>query len=666
MIGRLIDDRYLVRSRIARGGMATVYLATDTRLERRVAIKIMHDHLAVDEAFRERFVREARSAAKLAHPNVVNVFDQGDDAGVAYMVMEYVSGITLRDLLHQHKRLTPAQTIDILEAVLSGLQAAHKSGIVHRDLKPENVLLADDGRIKLSDFGLARAASANTATGQVLLGTIAYLSPELVTQGQADIRSDIYAMGIMMFEMLTGEQPYHGDQPVNIAFRHVNESVPAPSSLVSSVPAQLDNIVVWATERDPEARPADAGAMLVAIRQAAREIEAAGGVPVAPVDPKMSVPPSGPSRAQRVVSAGRDDEPTERFANDTGERETYLEQLERAPVPAAPQEPEVAGEPAGSQALIALEEAESESPSSRRSKRLWPLVASLLVIALLAVSLGGWWFAAGPGNERTVPAVAGLSLEEATQNIELADLTIGEVREQPSREIPVDHVINTDPPLGTPLPSGTPVVLIVSSGPAQVEVPPLAGLSKEEAVAAIRGANLIYAEPDDLEFSTQPENTVIRGVTTEGTELPEVMTEGDSVKLVVSVGELPTIVGRTKDQAAANLESVGLKMNVSTEEFSDTVPAGQVISYALDHEPVRPGDTVHVAISRGPEMIEVPNVVGKTTREAVAALEDAGLDPAHNVPDALLDRTRVTGQSPAAGSKQRRGTTVALSASLQF
>ena len=262
MIGRLLDGRYQIRSRIARGGMATVYLATDLRLERRVAIKVMHGHLADDSKFKERFIQEARSAARLAHPNVVNVFDQGQDSDMAYLVMEYLPGITLRDLLQEHRVLTTEQTLDIMEAVLAGLAAAHKAGIVHRDLKPENVLLADDGRIKIGDFGLARAASSQTATGAALLGTIAYLSPELVTRGIADTRSDIYAVGIMMYEMLVGEQPFKGDQPMQIAYQHANDAVPPPSRKNPKVPTELDDLVVWATERDPEDRPRDARAML--------------------------------------------------------------------------------------------------------------------------------------------------------------------------------------------------------------------------------------------------------------------------------------------------------------------------------------------------------------------------------------------------------------------
>ncbi len=262
MIGRMIDRRYRVRSRIARGGMATVYLATDVRLERRVAIKIMHGHLADDQAFRERFIQEARSAARLSHPNLVGVYDQGAEDDTAYIVMEYIPGITLRDLLQEHHALTPEQATDILRAVLAGLASAHRAGIVHRDLKPENVLLADDGRIKLGDFGLARATTANTATGAALLGTIAYLSPELVTRGAADSRSDIYALGIMLYEMLTGEQPYKGDQPMQIAYQHANDTVPRPSAAVPGVPPELDELVAWATARNPDDRPADAREML--------------------------------------------------------------------------------------------------------------------------------------------------------------------------------------------------------------------------------------------------------------------------------------------------------------------------------------------------------------------------------------------------------------------
>ena len=242
LIGRLVDGRYRVRARIARGGMATVYVATDLRLERRVALKVMHSHLSDDTVFQSRFIQEARAAARLADPHVVNVFDQGQDGEMAYLVMEYLPGITMRELLREQKRLSIPQTITIMDAVLSGLAAAHRAGIVHRDVKPENVLLAEDGRIKIGDFGLARATSANTATGQMLLGTIAYLAPELVTRGTADARSDIYALGIMLYEMLVGEQPYKGEQPMQIAYQHATDSVPRPSARNPAIPEQLDEL----------------------------------------------------------------------------------------------------------------------------------------------------------------------------------------------------------------------------------------------------------------------------------------------------------------------------------------------------------------------------------------------------------------------------------------
>jgi len=275
LIGRLVDGRYRVRARIARGGMATVYVATDLRLERRIALKVMHAHLSDDSAFQSRFIQEARSAARLADPHVVNVFDQGQDGELAYLVMEYLPGITLRELLREQKRLTVAQTITIMDAILSGLSAAHRAGIVHRDVKPENVLLAEDGRIKIGDFGLARATTANTATGQQLLGTIAYLAPELVTRGTADARSDIYALGIMLYEMLVGEQPYKGEQPMQIAFQHATESVPRPSIRNPAVPEPLDELVLWATEKSPSERPDDAQQMLDRLRAIERELDIA-------------------------------------------------------------------------------------------------------------------------------------------------------------------------------------------------------------------------------------------------------------------------------------------------------------------------------------------------------------------------------------------------------
>jgi serine/threonine-protein kinase len=449
MVGRLLDGRYQVRARIARGGMATVYLATDLRLERRVAVKIMHAHLADDASFRDRFIQEARSAARLAHPNVVNVFDQGQDAGLAYLVMEYLQGITLRDLLGEYGRLTPDQTMDILEAVLAGLVAAHKAGIIHRDLKPENVLLADDGRIKIGDFGLARAATSHTASGQALLGTIAYLSPELVTRGIADTRSDIYAVGIMMYEMLVGEQPFRGEQPVQIAYQHANDSVPAPSLKNPEVPGELDDLTLWATARDPEQRPRDARAMLDQLFETQQLIR----------DGRSG---TGPQATTALPAAAT----------------TRLAPLQPG---AARNRPRTAAVPVGAPTRLAM--------AAARAKRrgTWTLVA-VLVAGLLAAGTG-WWFGAGQGMTTShaagtsstvalagdtvrsvpVPAVRGSRAAAATRLLETAGFRLGPVLRVASTR-PVGTVVRVADAAGTAVP-GTAAVptrtllrLVVSTG----------------------------------------------------------------------------------------------------------------------------------------------------------------------------------------------------------
>src|SRR3954447_8573990 len=270
LIGRLLDGRYRVEAPIAHGGMASVYTALDTRLDRIVALKVMHPSLAREKGFVERFNREAKAAARLSHPNVVSVYDQGEDGGNVFLTMEYVEGRTLRDLLREHERLTPAQALSIIEPVVSALSAAHSAGLVHRDVKPENVLLADDGRIKVADFGLARAVAAadHTNTTNVLIGTVAYLAPEQVERGIADARSDVYAVGVMLYEMLVGKPPYDGETAWAVASRHVHEDVPAPSTVIGDLPKEVDDLVVQTTSRDPADRPADGRELLEVVRRA--------------------------------------------------------------------------------------------------------------------------------------------------------------------------------------------------------------------------------------------------------------------------------------------------------------------------------------------------------------------------------------------------------------
>lgn len=416
-IGRTLDSRYRVRAKIARGGMGTVYLGEDLRLSRKVAIKAMHPHMVDDEALVRRFEKEAHAAARLNNPNVVNVHDQGFDGEIPYLVMEYVPGITLRDLLKRQKRLTADQALEISEAVLSGLAAAHQAGFIHRDVKPENIFLANDGRIKVGDFGLARAANTNTTTGQALLGTIAYLSPELITRGVADARSDVYAFGIMLYEMLTGTQPFRGEQAVQVAYMHANQDVPKPSLISRESTPELDELVRWTTLRDPERRPRDAAVVLARLRQllnggleaGTKVISDTAAAPTSIIagttkvldqnttvqqgSPTQTPPPQAPSQPPAAAGAGG-------VAGANG--------IAGAGVAtgAASQRSQQAAQraDAAKQRLSPIEV--SQLGAEKRAKR--GKIITLVIIALATiVAIVAWWFGQGPGNpHKQLPIVS--------------------------------------------------------------------------------------------------------------------------------------------------------------------------------------------------------------------------------------------------------------------
>ncbi|HEY4225988.1 MAG TPA: Stk1 family PASTA domain-containing Ser/Thr kinase [Pseudolysinimonas sp.] len=644
MIGRLIDGRYQVRSRIARGGMATVYLATDLRLERRVAVKVMHGHLADDSQFKQRFIQEARSAARLAHPNVVNVFDQGQDADSAYLVMEYLPGITLRDLLQEYGSLTSQQTIDITEAVLSGLAAAHKAGIVHRDLKPENVLLADDGRIKIGDFGLARAASANTATGAALLGTIAYLSPELVTRGVADTRSDIYAVGIMMYEMLTGEQPFKGEQPMQIAYQHANDTVPAPGAKNPKVPAELDELVLWATSRDPEQRPRDARVMLDQVHETESLLRTAL--------------PSTTTSAQRTVVM-----PT---AAATGETVAFARP---AVADRSDAETQIIA-PRG--AARAAERSDPTSALTRVSqKRRGRGLAIVLIILVLAAAAGvtGWYFGAGPGAKVTIPtSIAGMSPADATTVLTKLGLkvnpTYGAID---STDIAKGAVAQTDPKLGSPVAKNGVVALLLSSGPKPIPFTITQGMSLDAAEAIIKAAPWDEKKPQIQQFDpTVPKGTVYAVLAADGTtDLVGTASYGQrqQLTLVLSAGPLPDVIGKSYADASAALAAVKITAQQGDTANSDTVPTGSVIAMQLaSGQVLHPGDTVKLQISSGPAPVAVPDVVGMTWDKAKAALDAAGLKYSydHNADGPAASLVTVRSTNPKAGTTVHRGDTIAV------
>ncbi len=634
LIGRLVDSRYRVRGRIARGGMATVYVATDLRLERRVALKVMHGHLSDDTVFQNRFIQEARSAARLADPHVVNVFDQGQDGEMAYLVMEYLPGITLRELLREQKRLTLPQTITIMDAILSGLSAAHRAGIVHRDVKPENVLLAEDGRIKIGDFGLARATSANTATGQMLLGTIAYLAPELVTRGTADARSDIYALGIMLYEMLAGEQPYKGEQPMQIAYQHATHSVPRPSVKNPSVPEQLDELVLWATERSPEDRPNDAREMLERLREIEKQL---GVFP--------QVVRSTPTGTKVVVDDSLDSDEVTRVMPGTFTAPSVTTEVDNA--------------------------TRLRRRTHRNAVKGGWLLAVVLVLAAGA-GLAGWWFGSGPGSLVAVPTVAGMSFDDAEDL--LAENTLVARRDDVhSLEVPAGEAIGTDPGTGEFVDRDTPVTVQISAGPATAELPALQGRSEEDVRAVLEKAN-ITVETVGKYFTSFPPDQVVRAYVTQGpgsepvecTEGCEVL-EGSTSELRVSLGPVPEVTGMELGQAQNVLSGVGLESKV-IEEFSETVDSGRVIAIADRTEPGswKPGDEVTLIVSKGPQLFPIPDVGGLTLSEAAQLLRDRGFTPTYQgfwnaVPNEL---TKVQRTDPAAGEQRRRGSEVSLTISL--
>jgi serine/threonine-protein kinase len=623
MIGRLIDGRYQIKSRIARGGMATVYLATDLRLERRVAVKVMHGHLADDSAFKARFVQEARSAARLAHPNVVNVFDQGQDSDMAYLVMEYLPGITLRDLLKDYGKLTPEQTVDIMDAVLRGLSAAHESGILHRDLKPENVLLADDGRIKLGDFGLARATTANTASGQALLGTIAYLSPELLTRGVADARSDIYAIGIMMYEMLTGEQPFTGEQPMQVAYQHANEKVPAPSSKNPAVPTELDEVVEWATQRSPDGRPENAAILLDKLLQAEKVIRSGGSYS------DMS------TQQTMIMPAGMlaDDDETRAFAT---------------------------GALAGLNKKSAIDnpvEALQEVSSTRRTKGVW-IFALTIVLAILG-GAAGWFFTSGPGAFSTIPVVSGMAPANAQSVIEEAGFTTKLV-EKNDATIAAGKVIGTDPEGGTAVLRGSTISILVSLGPKIVDTPTFAGMPETEAVRTAQELGFVINDPQKQFSADVPATNVISALGPDGAPLPATYPVGGAVTFVISLGPIPNVVGQSAADATKALTGVGLIVGSTSEEFSDAA-VGTVIAMNVPEGVVTQGTNVSLVISKGPDLVEVPGVVGRSIADAIAALQGAGFAYSTEVDQELWDSKAVRSQSPAGGQLAKRGSTVTIS-----
>ena len=640
LVGKQIGGRYQIEQVVARGGMATVYLALDVRLERKVALKIIHPHLASDSSFRDKFIREARIAAKLSHPNLVNVFDQGEDGDLAFMAMEYVSGITLRDALKDFGALDGKRALELFEPMLSGLAAAHRAGILHRDLKPENVLLADDGRIKLGDFGLARDIDNHTSTGS-LVGTVAYLSPELVMRGTADARSDVYAAGIMLFEMLAGRQPFEGDQAVQIAYQHANDNVPAPSKFNSEVPPLLDELVLWATARDAAHRPSDAVELLAVVQRAKAELKAgrrdtAIGIPSVQQNLNATtVMPVAGIDATHVINPNLYD----LHSNGT-EVLSGLDELNQTAV--------LSGIDFDDEKFSALE------VMGQKRRGLKILISTLLII--LMGGGAGWWFSSGPGGLNVIPNLTSRTTDEAQVTLSALNANIS-IAEESSPTVAKGLIIRTEPAAGSLYFGGT-ITIFVSSGPSLVSAPDLRGLNVAEATAEIIKAGFTLGEVTSV-FNEAPIGQVFDYLGADGNKIPET----SRVNISVSLGSIPVVAGLDQEAAVTAIQTVGLKINEITEDYSDSVPAGQVISLVPQTEPLGKDGTVNLVVSKGPNIVTVPNMIGQTVLAGKAALESLGLKVVVNT-DQLTTKWGVVAikrQGAAPGTQLRVGDSITIS-----
>lgn len=646
LIGRLIDQRYRVTRRLARGGMATVYVAQDERLERPVALKVMHPHLAESDDFVERFHREARAAARIVHPGVVSVFDQGVVSGQGFLVMELIDGTNLRALLNAQGAFTIPQALRYTTDILEALRAAHRMGVIHRDIKPENILVPTDGPAKVADFGLARAVSegSTSATGN-MLGTVAYIAPEIALTTEANARSDLYSVGIMLYEMLTGAVPWADESPLQIASHHVSEDVPSPSATLPWIPREIDDLVAALTARNPANRCADASDALDLVARAAASI---------PFD-----------IANRRAEVAREDSRSgsEATALNTEVMPTQLTQA--MPVPAAAAVTTATALPAATAVTTVHTSTSTETPSAgelpaKMSTRAI-LLAVIAFLLIVAASFGGswWWTEYGPGSYLTMPTTTGRNLADVQADLGAIGLA-SSVEEEFSDDVQSGIVTHSDPDGGSSVHKSTNVQLYVSKGIDMKDVPNVVGKGQDEASRTLTDAGLALGAVTDAYSEDVPPGQVISQSVAAGTSLAH----DSTVDVVLSKGReprtVPTLTGKGASAAKSSIEALGLVAS-PTEAYSDTVPEGQVISQQTrEGSTVYRGDSVSYTVSKGPEMVTVPDVVGLQRQEARNKLEGAGLTVQEDLILGGFFNT-VRSSDPAGGSKVKKGSTVTIS-----
>jgi len=629
LTGNLIDGRYQLLRQMDAGGMATIYEAIDTRLDRRVAVKIMHAHLAQDEQFVERFIREAKAAAALSHPNIVAVQDQGwNQSGIpaVFIVMELVDGHTLREYLNERGKIAAADGIKFMLPVLSALGAAHRLGIVHRDVKPENILVSKEGRIKITDFGLAKGAmigSTMTAESSVILGSVSYLSPEQVSRGIADSRSDVYSAAITAFEIFTGTKPFEGDEPIQIAFMHVNSRVPRISSLIPDIPKALDDLIFAATSVDPDERPRDCQifhSQLLTISQAlnpsAPQMSLELDIPIAPMRDKT----------KKKKSRGKFTQVTEKIS---------------LTLPSA----------AAKETTVQVRERKKVSKRVRRNR--W-------IAAGLAVLLGitTWWVLIGPGASVKFPSVVGATTEQANSTLTALGLKTITVEERFDEDIAKGRVISTDPFAGDSIALGGTVNLVVSKGAERYTIPSLIGLTPEAAVNLLAKSPLTVGEITEVFNDKVPQGFVISSNPAPGTRVKR----ETIVDMVVSKGvetfSLASLVGTNGEQALNELTEAGFNVTV-TYAFDEKVMPGEVISQQPAAGAALPkGTAVEIFVSKGTAYVYIPNVMRFAQERATALLKDLGLKVV--VKKVTKSGKLVIGIDPKVDAKVKRGSTVTL------
>jgi serine/threonine-protein kinase len=600
-----LDGRYRIVERIAAGGMGEVFRAHDAVLAREVAIKVLHRSLAGDPGFIERFRREARAAAVLNHPNIAAVYDWGAVDGIYYMVMEFVPGESLRELLNRSRRLAPAQAADALGQILAALDHAHRQGIVHRDIKPENVIVTPDGVAKVADFGLARAFADGTVTqAGAVTGTVQYLAPEQIRGEPADPRTDLYSVGILAYELLTGRLPFTGETSMAIAYKHLSHRVPAPSKIVADLPSGLDGFVGSATERDRELRPESAAEMRRDLAQETRALPVAKPLADLVDEQPIVVPEAGPERAETVT----------------------------------------------------IPRPEPTKVRRRRRRRLFGKV--LLILTLLGATAWATWTYVIP-HTIAIPNVIGTSIDRAqTQLVEQGLKVAVAPKGVYSLRIDRGDVLRTSPKIGSEIHVGDRVVLVPSLGPRPVDVPQLEGLTVDRAKAAAADAGLNLDKPKRRYDLRVPEGRIVVQKPGSG-QLPE----GSEISVIVSKGpppvKVPSLQGQTIQAATSALQAAGLTPSVS-ERFSDTVARDMVISQVpAPSKQIPQGSAVSLIVSKGPDRFKLPTLKGLSKADALTTLSKLGLN-ADVVTLPSTNGDTVKGQDPAPGTVVHAGATITI------